>query len=66
MQKQEIENKILEFISLEKTNQEIAEEMKISIKYVEKIINKLCKEFKVKSRVGLVREYMRELKSGEV
>ena len=57
---------ILKLISKEKTNKEIAEELSTSVKNIEKIINKLCKEFKVKSRVGLVREYMRELKSGEV
>ena len=66
MNKNEIENRILQFITLEKTNSEIAGELQMSIKNVEKIINKLCKQFKVKSRVGLVREYMRELKSGEV
>ena len=57
---------ILKLISKEKTNKEIAEQLSTSVKNIEKIINKLCKAFKVKSRVGLVREYMRELKSGEV
>ena len=59
-------DQILQKIVQEKTNKEIAEELSTSVKNIEKIINKLCKEFKVKSRVGLVREYMRELKSSEV
>lgn len=59
-------DQILKKIVEEKTNKEIAEELSTSVKNIEKIINKLCKEFKVKSRVGLTREYMRELKSGEV
>lgn len=59
-------DQILQKIVQEKTNKEIAEELSTSVKNIEKIINKLCKEFKVKSKVGLTREYMRELKSGEV
>lgn len=53
---------ILKLISLEKTNKEIAEELKISKKYVEYLIKKLILQFGVKSRVGLVREYMKEIK----
>lgn len=59
-------DEILKKIVEEKTNKVIAEELSTSVKNIEKIIKKLCKQFKVKSRVGLVREYMRELKSGEV
>jgi len=54
------ENKILELISDEKTNKEIAKELKISEKYVEKIIKNLISAYKVKSRIGLVREYVKE------
>lgn len=54
---------ILKAITLEKTNKEIAEELKISEKYVEYLIKQLFAKFKVKSRVGLTREYMKELKS---
>lgn len=53
---------ILKLISLEKTNKEIAEELKISKKYVEYLIKNLFLQFGVKSRVGLVREYMKEIK----
>ena len=59
-------DQVLKKIVEEKTNKEIAEELSTSVKNIEKIINKLCKQFKVKSRVGLTREYVRELKSGEV
>ena len=55
-----INDKILFFITMEKSNQEIADELKISKKYVEKLVKKLLVQFKVKSRVGLVREYLRE------
>ena len=57
---------ILQKIVQEKTNKEIAEDLNTSEKNVERIIKKLCRLFKVKSKVGLTREYMRELKSGEV
>lgn len=53
-------NKLLELVTLEKTNKEISEEMRISEKYVEYLIKCLFKQFKVKSRVGLVREFMKE------
>ena len=56
-------NAVLVLVVKEKTNKEIAEELKISEKYVEKIIKNLLAQFKVKSKVGLVREYMKELKS---
>ena len=55
-------DQILKLISLEKTNAEIAAELKISRKYVEYLIKKLILQFGVKSRVGLVREYMKEIK----
>ena len=60
MNKEQIEEKILEAISLEKTNLEISKELKMSIKNVEKRIKSLFHAFKVKSRAGLVREYMKE------
>lgn len=59
--KESIENKILKLITLEKTNKEIAKELNISKKYVEFLIKKLISQFGVKSRVGLCREYMKEI-----
>ena len=56
-------NAVLVLVVKEKTNREIAEELKMSEKNVEKIIKKLFNQFKVKSRVGLTREYMKELKT---
>lgn len=60
MSREETENRILELIVWEKSNKEIAKELKISEKYVEKIIKNLFFKFKVKSRIGLVREYLKE------
>lgn len=62
MRREEIENKILEAITQEKTNIEIAEKLSISVKYVEYLIRHLKKQLKVKSRVGLACEYLKEIK----
>lgn len=56
----ETENKILDMVVIEKTNKEIAKELCISVKSVEKKIKNLFYRFKVKSRIGLVREYLKE------
>ena len=51
-------NKILELVSVGKTNKEISLELNYSLRTVERRINKLFKLYKVDNRILLAQEYL--------
>lgn len=56
----ELDRQIINAVAEEKTNAEIAQMFNLSVRGVEQRIKKLCKEYKVKGKVGLIREFIKE------
>ena len=53
-------NQILNLVCLGKTNQEISEELNYSTRTVERRVTELLRMYKVKNRILLAQEYLKE------
>lgn len=62
----EVENNIVAFICLEKTDRQIAEKLNFSEDGIQRKIKKIKKFYGVKSRVGIVREAVKQKFSEEL
>lgn len=55
----ELDRQIINAVVEEKTNAEIAKMFNLSVRGVEQKIKRYCQIFKVKGRIGLVREFLK-------